>query len=60
MRVYIVLSNGYEDGESQVEGAFRYIDDAKQCVSDLRRHTDPLDADWLYYTIQDAEVQEDY
>lgn len=59
MKVYIVLSNS-EEGESQIEGVFRYPDDAKQCASDLRRQTDPIGAEWLYYTIQDAEVQEDY
>ena len=60
MKVYIVLSNGYEDGESTVEGVYKHFDDAKDHVKDLRRHVDPLDADWLYFTIQDAEVREDY
>jgi hypothetical protein len=60
MKIYIVLSNGYEDGESAVEGVYKHADDARAHVKDLRRNTDPMDAEWLYFTIQDAEVREDY
>ena len=60
MEVFIVKSNGYEDGESIIEGVFKYSDDAKAAIRDLRRKMDKYDKEWLFYTLEKAEVQEDY
>ena len=59
MKVYIILSNGYEEGRSIIEGVYREFEDAKEAIRDLRRKQDPLD-DWLYYTLHDEEVREVY
>ena len=59
MKVYIVLENGYEDGESVIMGVYKYSDDAIDAARDLRRKVDPLD-DWLFYSVKEAEVREVY
>ncbi len=58
MKVYIILSNGYEDG-SIIEGVYREFEDAKEAIRDLRWKQDPED-DWLYYTLHEEEVKEVY
>ena len=60
MEVFIVKSNGYEDGESIIEGVFKYSNDAKAALRDLRKNMDPFDKEWLFYTLESAEVIEDY
>ena len=59
MKVYIVLENGHEDGESVIMGVYKYSDDAIDAARHLRRLVDPLD-DWLFYSVNEAEVQEVY
>ena len=59
MKVYIVLENGYESGESVIKGVYKYSDDAIDAARHLRRIVDPLD-DWLFYSVEEAEVQEVY
>lgn len=59
MKVYIILANGYEDG-SLIEGVYQDLKDAKKAIHDLRRNMDPLDKEWLSYSIADEEVREVY
>lgn len=59
MKVYIILANGYEDG-SLIEGVYQELKDAKKAIRDLRRNMDPLDKEWLSYSIADEEVREVY
>lgn len=59
MKVYIILANGYEDG-SLIEGVYQDLKDAKKAIRDLRRNMDPLDKEWLSYSIADEEVREVY
>lgn len=59
MKVYIILANGYEDG-SLIEGVYQDLKDAKKAIRDLRRNMDPLDKEWLSYSIADEKVREAY
>lgn len=56
MTVYIIKENGYEDCESIIMGVYRYYDDAKNAIRQLRAEIDPIDEDWLYYSIEEAKV----
>lgn len=60
MKVFIVKSNGYEDGESIIEGVFKYSDNAKTAIRDLRKNMDEDDKEWLFYTLESAEVIDTY
>lgn len=60
MEVFIVKSNGYEDGESIIEGVFKYSDNARAAIRDLRKNMDKYDKEWLFYTLESAEVIETY
>lgn len=60
MKVYIVKENGYEGGESIITGVYLHVKDAKSAINDLRKNIDPLDKDWLFYSLEEAEVKESY
>lgn len=58
MKVYIVLENGCEDGESIIKGVYDKAEYAQKVLEYLQKNIDPLDDDWLWYSLQECKIVE--